>query len=179
MQDRVRPARQKLSQHGSAGLIALLIPAIGFPAGIWLLADEERFRWIGNPAAFPWQFWVVAVFGTVATAAGIIDYRIHRSGATVVGRSEHQAHVAALAGGGLPLFALLAAASLISSPGFFLIPVLIALIATVVLICYDEFRFHRRCGQSEVLAHRTLTIGNGIAFLAWAHWCFARGADHG
>ena len=55
-----------------------------------------------------------------------------------------------------------------------LIPVLIALIVTVILICYDEFLFHRRCRWGEVLAHRALTFGNGLAFLGWAHWCFAR-----
>ena len=52
------------------------------------------------------------------------------------------------------------------------------LIFTVVLICYDEFLFHRRCGRFETLMHRLLTFGNGLAFLAWVHWCFVRGVGH-
>lgn len=77
------------------------------------------------------------------------------------------------------MFGLLAVASVIPRPGLLFIPVLIALIATVILICYDEFLYHRRCGRGEILAHRVLTLGNGIAFLAWAHWCFAKGVDNG
>jgi hypothetical protein len=42
------------------------------------------------------------------------------------------------------------------------------------MICYDEFVFHRRCGWFESFTHRLLTCGNGLAFLAWAHWCFVR-----
>jgi hypothetical protein len=94
---------------------------------------------------------------------------------TVVGVREHHAHVAALGLGGLPLFCLMAAASLSARPLAFLMPVLAVLVVTVVLICYDEFRFHRRCGWYEAVMHRLLTVGNGLAFLAWAHWCFARG----
>ncbi len=51
---------------------------------------------------------------------------------------------------------------------------LVVLIYTVVMISYDEFVFHRRCGWFETFTHRLLTCGNGLAFLAWAHWCFAR-----
>ena len=43
-------------------------------------------------------------------------------------------------------------------------------------ISYDEFVFHRRCGPFERVTHRLLTFGNGLAFLAWAHWCFVRQA---
>jgi hypothetical protein len=39
---------------------------------------------------------------------------------------------------------------------------------------YDEFVFHRRCGRFETFTHRLLTCGNGLAFLAWTHWCFVR-----
>ena len=175
MSDSIRATRRRLSGHGPAALLSLIVPALAFPIGLSLLQDDARFDWLARPHDYPWQFWVVALCGTVATAAGVIDWRIHRSWTTVVGRREHRAHVAALAGGGIPLFLLMAVASLHSRPALLLIPVFVALIATVVLICYDEFLFHRRCRWGEVLAHRALTFGNGLAFLGWAHWCFARG----
>ena len=130
---------------------------------------------LARPAEYPWELWAVALCGSIATLGGVVDWRIHRSGDTVVGLREHRAHVAALGLGGVPLFGLMAAASLSPRPVAFLIPVLAALILTVVLVCYDEFLFHRRCGRFETLSHRLLTFGNGLAFLAWAHWCFVRG----
>jgi len=179
MSESIRLTRRRLSAHGPAALLALLVPALAFPLGLVLLRNDARFDWLAGPQDYPWQFWVVAVCGSLATIAGVIDWRIHRSGSTVVGRREHRAHVAALAGGGIPLFLLMAVASIVARPAQLLVPVLIALIATVIFICYDEFLFHRRCARGEVLAHRTLTLGNGVAFLAWAHWCFARGAIDG
>ena len=175
MSDSVRITRRRLSAHGPAALLAMLVPALAFPIGLLLLQDDDRFNWLARPHDYPWQFWIVGLCGTVATAAGVIDWHIHRSGTTIVGRREHRAHVAALAGGGIPLFLSMAVASLLPRPAQMLIPLLIALIATVILICYDEFLFHRRCRWGEVLAHRILTFGNGLAFLGWAHWCFARG----
>ena len=112
--------------------------------------------------------------GTVATLGGILDCASIVRGETVVGRREHRAHLMALAGGGVPLFALMAAASLGRRPARFLVPVFVVLIYTVVMICYDEYVFHRRCGRFETLTHRLLTVGNVLAFLAWVHWCFVR-----
>jgi hypothetical protein len=174
----VRDARRRLSRHGPLALLAMLVPAALFPLGLILLLDDARFAWLSRPAEYPWEFWAVAVCGTVATLAGFADWRIHRSGTTVVGVREHRAHVAALGGGGIPLFILMAAASLSDRPLVLLLPILVVLTFTVVLICYDEFLFHRRCGRFEVLTHRLLTFGNGLAFLAWAHWCFVRGGSH-
>jgi hypothetical protein len=77
------------------------------------------------------------------------------------------------------VFALMAAASLHPRPAGFLVPVFLLVIVTVVLISYDEFVFHRRCGRLESLFHRQLTLGNALAFLAWVHWCFVRGGSHG
>lgn len=171
----IREARRRQSRHGPAALMALLVPACLFPLGLMLLHDDDRFAWLRRPADYPWEFWVIAVCGSVATLAGLADWRVHRSGVTVVGRREHQAHVAALGVGGLPLFVLMAAASLSPQPVALLLPILVVLVLTVVLICYDEFLFHRRCGRLEVLMHRGLTFGNGLAFLAWVHWCFVRG----
>ena len=150
----------------------MLVPAVLFPTGLLLLRADARFTWLGDVSAYPLEFWVIAVCGTVASGGGLLDWLQHRSGETTVGRREHRAHVLALASGGLPLFVLLAFASLSSQPLRFLLPVLVLLIYTVVLISYDEFVFHRRCGRFETVMHRLLTFGNGLAFLAWTHWCF-------
>jgi hypothetical protein len=172
----VRQTRRRLSRHGVSALVAMLVPAVLFPLGLLLLRDDPRFAWLGDVRAYPWELWAVAACGTAATLGGVLDWRFHRGGETVVGRREHRAHLLALAGGGVPLFALMAAASLSLRPARFLVPVLVVLIYTVVVICYDEFVFHRRCGRFETVAHRLLTCGNGLAFLAWAHWCFVRQA---
>ena len=171
----VRQARRHLSRHGAGAFLAMLVPAIGFPVGLFLLRHDPRYAWALDVAAYPWEFWAIACCGIVATLGGAADWLFHRSGETVVGRKEHQAHVAALAGGGIPLFGLMALASVHARPALFLVPVLVVLVYTVVLISYDEFVFHRRCGPFERLTHRLLTFGNGLAFLAWAHWCFVRG----
>jgi hypothetical protein len=167
-----REARRRLSRHGVWALAAMLAPAVLFPAGLVLLGSDAGFAWLGNLRAYPPEFWVVAVCGPIATISGVLDWFVHRSGDTVVGRREHRAHLLALASGGLPLFVLLALASLSPQPLRFLLPVLVLLIYTVVLISYDEFVFHRRCGDYETTMHRLLTFGNGFVFLAWSHWCF-------
>jgi hypothetical protein len=167
-----RQARRRLSRHGVCALGAMLVPAVLFPTGLLLLRADARFAWLRDVRAYPLEFWIIAVCGTVATGGGMLDWLQHRSGETTVGRREHRAHVLALASGGLPLFVLLAFASLSPQPLRFLLPVLVLLIYTVVLISYDEFVFHRRCGRFETVTHRLLTFGNGLAFLAWTHWCF-------
>jgi hypothetical protein len=159
-------------------LLAMLVPAALFPAGLVFLSHNPHFAWLARPADYPWELWAIAVCGTCASLGGLGDWLFHRCGTTVVGVKEHRAHLAALVGGGIPLFALLSIASLSPRPVRWLLPVLIVLIVTVVLISYDEFVFHRRCGRFESLMHRQLTIGNGLAFLAWAHWCFVRGGAH-
>jgi hypothetical protein len=154
----------------------MLAPAVLSPLGLFLLRDDPRYAWLDDFRAYPWELWAIAVCGTTATLGGVLDWRFHRSGATVVGQREHRAHLLALAGGGVPLFALMAAASISPWPARFLVPVLVVLIYTVVMISYDEFVFHRRCGRFETFTHRLLTCGNGLAFLAWAHWCFVGAA---
>lgn len=172
--DVVQQARRRLSRHGASALAAMLLPAVLCPLGLFLLRHHARFVWVGDVRACPWELWAIAACGTVATLGGVLDWRFHRCGATVVGQREHRAHLLALAGGGVPLFALMAAASISPRPARFLVPVLVVLIYTVVMICYDEFVFHRRCARFETFTHRLLTCGNGLAFLAWAHWCFVR-----
>jgi hypothetical protein len=167
-----------VSRHGASALLAMLVPALAFPGGLLLLRSHPRFAWLGRPGDYPWEFWALALCGTTATLGGLADWLFHRSGNTVVGAKEHRAHLAALVGGGIPLFLLMSLASLSRRPERFLLPVLVILIFTVVLICYDEFVFHRRCNRFESLTHRLLVFGNGLAFLAWAHWCFVRGGAH-
>jgi hypothetical protein len=170
----VQQIRRRLSCHGGSGLWAMLAPAVLCPLGLFLLREHARFAWLRDVRAYPWELWAIAVCGTAATLGGVLDWRFHRGGETVVGRREHRAHLLALAAGGLPLFALMATASISPRPVRFLVPVLVVLIYTVVMVCYDEFVFHRRCGRLETFTHRLLTFGNGLAFLAWAHWCFVR-----
>jgi hypothetical protein len=172
----VQQARRRLSRHGALALGTMFVPAVLFPLGLLLLRHDARFTWLGDVRTYPWQLWGIAACGTAATLGGVLDWRFHRCGETVVGRREHRAHLLALGGGGVPLFALMAAASISPRPARFLVPVFLVLIYTVVMICYDEFVFHRRCGRFETFTHRLLTCGNGLAFLAWAHWCFVREA---
>jgi hypothetical protein len=161
-------------------LTALFVPGVLFVAGLFLVRDHPRFHWLGDVRSYPWEFWAVALFGGVATLAGIADWRYHRSGRTTVGAAEHRSELLALVGGGVPLFALMAAASIIDRPGILLLPILGVVLATAVMICYDEFVFHRkRCGRYETFLHRLLVFGNGLAWLAWVHWCFVRRGGHG
>jgi hypothetical protein len=164
----------------SPTLVALFLPGLLFGLGLFLLRDQPRYSWLSSFALYPWEFWVLLISGAGATTAGVLDWEYHRSGKTTVGRAEHHSELLALAGGGLPLFVLMAAASVVPRPQWLLIPVLLVLLFTAVLICYDEFVFHRkRCGAYETVLHRLLVFGNGIAWLAWMHWCFVREVTHG
>lgn len=166
------------SRAVSLTLLALLSPGLLFGLGLLLLAGQPRYGWVGTPWHSPWEFWVVLLSGSLATLAGVADWRYHRSGKAAVGRPEHHSELLALVGGGLPLFALMAAASVLPRPQLLLLPVLVVALFTVVLICYDEFVFHRkRCGRYETLLHRVLVFGMGVAWLAWMHWCFVPGED--
>ena len=159
-----------------ANLVALFVPGLLFVVGLVLMRDHERFRWVRDLGEYPWEFWVIAACGTIATVAGSADWAFHRSGKAAIGPKEHRSELMALACGGVPLFALMAAASLIERPVVLLVPVIVVLIFTVVMICFDEFVFHRRrCGRYETVLHRLLVFGHGFAWLAWANWCFVRG----
>ncbi len=154
----------------------MLVPALIFPLELYLCMDHPRFAWLRDWRQYPWELWAITVFGTAATVGGAADWLFHRSGETAVGKKEHRAHLMALAGGGVPLFVLMSAASLSRRPTDWLMPVLIIVMATVVMISYDEFVFHRRCSRIETFTHRLLTLGNGLAFLAGALVLCARGA---
>ena len=173
-----RAMKRRVSRRGPLALILMLMPGLLFVAGLAILRNRSRFSWVNHIQAYPWEFWAIAVCGAIASTGGIGDWLFHRSGETAVGAPEHRAHILALGIGGLPLFVLMAAASVSARPMVFLLPVIVVLIVTVVLICQDEFLFHRRCNALETLLHRMLTIGNGLAWLGWVHWCFVRGGGN-
>jgi len=174
------PAEQRHRKASWASLVALLLPGILFGAGLIRLRDHPQFAWLRRIADYPWQLWVIAFSCGVATLAGFGDWAWHRWAARcVVGRTERNYELLALAGGGLPMFVLMTLASLSARPLQFLLPVLVVVLFTVTLICYDEFIFHRRrCRRLETVLHRLLVFGNGTAWLAWAHWCFVGRSLH-
>ncbi len=168
------PKAVRLSSFTSLAL--LFMPGVVFIAALYLLKDvHPRFYWFGDTGLYPWQFWTIGVFGTIATLGGAGDWLFHKIYVTV-GPHEHHSHILALGAGGL-VFLLMAAASVIAHPLALLLPIIAALLLTVTLICYDEFAFHiRRCKPFETLLHRMLVFGNGAAFLCWLHWIFVAGA---
>lgn len=153
-------------------LALLFAPGLGFVIALMLVKDaQSRFAWFHDPLHFPWQFWGIAFLGMVATLGGAGDWLFHKIYVTV-GPKEHHSHILALASGGV-VFILMALASWIQRPLDLLIPILVMLIGTVVLICYDEFAFHvRRCKPFETRLHRMLVFGNGLALMCWMHWLF-------
>ncbi len=172
------PPAQRRKKAGLWSLLALLVPATAFPTGLAWISSHGRFGWVAFPGLWPWELWVIAISGGVALIGGLGDWIYHRwVSHCVVGRAERNCELLALAGGGVPMFGLMAAASVSEHPHQWLLPVLVVLIYTTALICYDEFVYHRRrCRRIETLLHRFLVFGNGIALLAWTHWCFVR--DH-
>jgi H+/Cl- antiporter ClcA len=159
-------------------LIAVLVPPVAFVACLLLVLDEPRFRFLASPRNWPWELWLIVVAGLVATVGGVLDWRFHRRGDVRLPPKESRSEFLALACGGIPLFALMAAASTLEKPLPLLLPVIVVALVTATLICYDEFVFHRRrCGAYETRLHRMLVFGNALAWLAWSHWCFVRGAE--
>jgi hypothetical protein len=130
------------------------------------------------PAAWPGELWLLAAAGGVATVGGILDWRYHRGGGRRIGAAEHRTERRALLLG-VPLFALLVAASVMQSPEPLLVPIVVLALVMAGFVVHDETRFHRACTRYETLLHRLLVGGNGVAFLAWLHWCFCRGGAGG
>ena len=156
-------------------LLALLTPGSLFAAGLLWLRRDARFAWINQLAHWPLELWIIAGSGSLATLGGVADWIYHRAGGVRIGPREQRCELAALAFGGTPLFLLMATASVSPAPSRLLLPVLVVLVFTVVLICYDEFVFHsRRCKAIETAMHRVLVFGYGVAWLAWTHWCFVK-----
>jgi len=155
-------------------LIAVLLPAVLMPALLVLAGDRPELPRLFALSTWPVELWILAIGGTTATVAGVLDWSFHRRGARPIPHAEHRAELMALALG-VPLFALLVFASTIERPSALLVPIVGVALVIAGLIVFDETRFHRACGRYETALHRLLVGGNGIAFLAWMHWCFTRG----
>jgi hypothetical protein len=164
-------------------LVALFAPGFGFALGlVWLATHgEQTWQWLRAPGAWPWELWVIASAGVIGTLGGCADWAWHRWVAKcAIGAAERRCELLAMAAGGGPLFVVMALASVSARPLLWLLPAVVIVMATTAMICYDEFVFHRkRCRWLETLLHRLLVFGQGVAWLAWAHWCFVRGGMHG
>lgn len=158
-------------------LVLLLVPAVLFVGLLWANRHAPVLRLSAHFPFLPWQFWVMGVAGTVATIGGMLDWRFHRDPLRLqLSAKEREAEAAALGLGGVPMFVLMWMAMNSPRPHLYLVPIVVVLIYTVVLICYDEFVFHlRRCGPLETRYHRMLVLGNGVAWLAWFHFIFGGG----
>ena len=154
-------------------LAPLFLPVIGMIAALGLGSRlHPAFKWAAHPLQYPPELWIVILSGLVATLGGVGDWLFHRVFQSV-GPAEHHSHLLALATGGAPLFALMAFASVAENPTHWLLPIIVLVVYTTVLICYDEFVFHRRrCLPVETLLHRMIVFGHGTAWLAWMHWIF-------
>lgn len=159
-----------------ASLLALLVPGVGFGILLLLVEKTGRFSDLARLNTMPWEFWIIAGAGTLATLGGLADWAFHRWIAKCkIGKAERRCELIALAAGGAPVFILMALASAAKNPALYLLPIVVLVLFTTVLICYDEFIFHsRRCKKLETAFHRVLVFGNALAFLAWFHWCFVR-----
>ncbi len=103
--------------------------------------------------------------------AGFGDWLYHRRMTKCMISGKERRCELSLACGGVPVFLMMLAASVSTQPPQWLIPVLVAVLFTTALICYDEFIFHRKSLLVfETRLHRVLVFGNGIAWLAWAHY---------
>ncbi len=160
--------RRPVSAVQATTLGLLLAPGALF-AGLLVALPE---RWAGAAA----HVVVIGVAGGIATAAGAADWWWHATGRRVVGPRERRVELIALAGGGLPLFALMVVASVVERPLPLLAPVLAVVAVIAALVLHDERRWHARCAPLETLFHRVLVTGQAVAWLAWAHWCFVERA---
>ena len=172
------PVGRRRFKASYASLIALFVPAAGFGAALAAAHDRPGFDWISH-GPWPWQLWTLAVCGSAATISGLLDWWYHRAIAKCsISAGERRCELIALGAGGIPLFGLMLGASVSARPLQWLLPVLVVVLFTTALICYDEFIFHRkRCQGFETALHRVLVFGNGTAWLAWAHWCFVARAS--
>ena len=157
-------------------LFLLFVPAILFGVLLFIFISHPKLELEEQFPYLPWQFFVIIVFGIVATAGGVLDWRFHRFTLQMkISRKERDAEAAALGLGGVPMFILMWWGMMSNNPNYFLIPIILVLLYTVVAICYDEFVFHiNRCGKLENIYHRMLVFGNGVAWLAWFHFIFCR-----
>ena len=158
------------------GLGSLALPGTGFVLGLLIVSGRPGFPNLADVATVPWQLWLIGACGIAATVCGGLDWHYHATGRRIVGKRERHGELIALALSGAPLFILMMAASVMTNPQWLLLPILLVVLFTTTMICYDEFVFHRRsCTRYEAMLHRVLVFGNGSAWAAWMHWIYVRG----
>ncbi len=158
------------------GLTTLVLPGSVFLWGLTRVSGLPGYLDLSDWRSVPWPLWIIGVSGTVATIAGLLDLHYHVTGKRLVSKRERYGELIALGLGGTPLFVLMMVASWTTEPRRFLAPILALTMFTVVMVCLDEFVYHRRsCSRYEATLHRTLVLGNGTAFLAWFQWIAGRG----
>jgi hypothetical protein len=169
-----KPTEMKKTWRDYLSLAFLFVPATLFGLLLLLYRDNSKLRLSSHFPYANWQFYAIGLFGIIATAGGILDWKYHRNPLNMkIPKKERDAEAFALGAGGVPMFLLMWFAMLSAHPDHFLIPIIIVLIYTVVGISYDEFVFHiKRCGKQENRFHRMLVFGNGLAWIAWFHFIF-------
>ena len=161
--------------RSAASLLSVVAPGIAVCASLWLVRGLPRYTWVLHLETAPWEFWAALVSGVAGTTAGVFDWIYHRWSGVQVTDRERKIELLGLAGGGLSIFGLMAAASVSDRPGPYCFAVVPLFLVTAGLIIYDEIAFHvDRCGPFETRLHRVIVLGNGAAFAAWFHWCFIR-----
>jgi hypothetical protein len=158
------------------GLTTLLLPGAAFAWGLTRVSGRPGYVDLSDWRSVPWTLWIIGVSGTIGTVAGLLDLNYHVSGKRLVSRRERYGELIALGLGGTPVFVLMMAASWMAEPRRLLAPIVMLTMFTVVMVCLDEFVYHRRaCSRYEATLHRALVFGNGVAFLAWFQWIAGRG----
>lgn len=158
-----------------ASFLAVVSPAFLVFSCLWLVRESPRFDWVLDPSRATWEVWLALGGGAVGTLGGVFDWGYHRWGGVTLTTRERLLEIGGLAGGGLSIFALLAAASVSDRPLVWALPVALAFLATAFAAGYDEFVYHaERCTPFEARVHRIVLAGHGTAFAAWCHWCFLR-----
>lgn len=155
-------------------LVLLFLPALGFTGFLGYLVQIGIIVPEHHPWYLPWQIYLIALCGVIGTTGGVLDWRYHRDPLKLkISNKEREAEAKALGLGGVPMLLLMMAATVSAHQSWFLVPIIVVLLYTVVAICYDEFVFHiHRCGKTETIFHRMLVFGNGAAWLAWFHFIF-------
>lgn len=174
----IDPARRRFIPlwESTLGLATLLLPGTAFVCGLVLVSGRPGYVDLADPSTVPWTLWTIGVAGTIALFAGLLDLHYHVTGKRIVSKRERHGELVALGLGGAPLLVLMMLASVAESPARLLTPIVIVLGFTVVMVCLDEFVYHRKsCTPYEATLHRVIVFGNGTAFLAWFHWLTNRG----
>lgn len=158
------------------GFLTLILPGSAFVWGLTRVSGRPGFVDLARTETVPSTLWTIGVAGTIALIAGLLDLHYHVTGQRIVSKRERHGELVALGLGGAPLLVLMMLASVAENPARLFTPIVIVLGFTVVMVCLDEFVYHRKaCTPYEATLHRVIVFGNGAAFLAWFHWITNRG----